>query len=307
MVVLEAAGEPGQRRVDVDQLSALMDLLADARPIALYAADRYALQVSIGAASPADALRTAVARWVESAMTIGLAPWELVRAEVISAPEHERDMQGDVAALPSPSAPVRSGPAEGDDLLRLALADPLTDLATPELFRHHLTQVLAADEATHVLLRWDLDDFEQVRRRIGAAAADEVVREMAERLATVIRPGDMVTRLGADEFALGLARTPLPAAVAVAARILTAVEAGAPGVDPFLSLTASMGIALSCRGEGADALLARAGDALAEAKAAGKATWRLSYDADPRPTAAAPGCGAGGVRSGVGEGPDPAS
>jgi diguanylate cyclase (GGDEF)-like protein len=280
VVVLEAAGGGGAR-VEVEEVGALLEAVADARPVALYGADRYALQITVEASGAGEALTSAVARWVEATARVGLAPWELVRAEVISAGEHERDLEVHSGARPGREHGLtleHCAEPEGEDLLRQALTDPLTDLAGPELFRHHLAHVLAGDGNDHVVLRWHLDDFADLRDRLGSDAADAVVLAIAERLATMVRPSDVVGRLGPDEFALVLDRTPLVAAVAVAGRVMAGLDVAPLSPGDAASLTASMGIAVSRPGEGADALLSRAAEAMADATAAGKATWRLSCD-----------------------------
>jgi diguanylate cyclase (GGDEF)-like protein len=278
VVVLEAT-DHGAAPVGVEEVGALLEAVADICPVALYGHERYALQVTVAAAGPVEALSSAMARWAEGSARVGLPRWELVRSEVISAREHERDLKGHTSAPPASGAAAgreAGSQPEGEDLLHQALADPLTNLAEPELFCHHLAQVLAGGGDGHALLRWDLDDFGALRARLGPDGADAVVRAVAARVSAIVRPGDVVARLGPDEFALVLARTPLPAAVAVAGRLMAGLEGDLLGPGDDLSLTASMGIALSRPGEGPDAMLARAGAALAEARAAGQGTWRLS-------------------------------
>ena len=74
----------------------------------------------------------------------------------------------------------------------------------------------------------DLDGFKEINDTRGHAAGDSVLRQIAQRLQSVVRPMDSVARLGGDEFVVLLpALANLGDAVAVATRIATEIESPA--------------------------------------------------------------------------------
>ena len=88
-------------------------------------------------------------------------------------------------------------------LAHLAYHDPLTGLPNRAMFNEHLELVLARARRTGsgaAVLFIDLDDFKLVNDSFGHSAGDELLRQVAERLGSVTRAGDLVARQGGDEF-----------------------------------------------------------------------------------------------------------
>ena len=89
---------------------------------------------------------------------------------------------------------------ELDRAIALATRDPLTDLPNRSLFDEQLEQRLTSPGLTAVLLI-DLDRFKEVNDTLGHALGDELLIEVARRIAPQFPTPDMVARLGGDEFA----------------------------------------------------------------------------------------------------------
>lgn len=83
--------------------------------------------------------------------------------------------------------------------------DALTGLPNRAAFEEDLTLALAGLHArgeTFAVLFCDIDRFKRINDSLGHPAGDQVLRELARRLRSVIRPTDRVARLGGDEFAV---------------------------------------------------------------------------------------------------------
>jgi diguanylate cyclase (GGDEF)-like protein/PAS domain S-box-containing protein len=128
--------------------------------------------------------------------------------------------------------------------------DGLTGLPNRTLFDDRLELTLASarrDSRAFALLYLDLDLFKPVNDRMGHAAGDEVLREVAARIRSVVRESDTVARMGGDEFAVILPRIQgHEEAQAVAGKIVQALalpfEVGSP--QQSVRIGSSFGIAI---------------------------------------------------------------
>ncbi|MFM0331698.1 putative bifunctional diguanylate cyclase/phosphodiesterase [Paraburkholderia strydomiana] len=93
------------------------------------------------------------------------------------------------------------------DLEYLASTDPLTDLPNRRAFYDELKMRLHKASAANkrvALMMVDLDNFKTVNDTLGHGAGDELLKQVAEALRNVVRPHDLVSRIGGDEFAIVL-------------------------------------------------------------------------------------------------------
>ena len=149
------------------------------------------------------------------------------------------------------------------DRLRLAMIDPLTGLHNR---RYGLARMQAIAEAAQTsgaifaVLVADIDQFKSVNDRFGHAVGDAVLVQVAERLRQNLRAGDLLARIGGEEFLIAL-----------------------PDIAPFdigqgraLPVTLSIGLAISEGGcapahlDSVTEIVDRADRALMRSKAAGR-------------------------------------
>ncbi|MBJ7332632.1 MAG: GGDEF domain-containing protein [Solirubrobacteraceae bacterium] len=130
---------------------------------------------------------------------------------------------------------------------RRARDEAVRDALTGTLNRNALEARLA-DEHRHDSRRAetisvivaDLDGFKTVNDTYGHDAGDDVLRAVATTLHDAIRAGDLLYRLGGDEFLVVLPVTPTSEAVALAERLRAMVEAEPPAGH---GITLSLGVA----------------------------------------------------------------
>jgi diguanylate cyclase (GGDEF)-like protein/PAS domain S-box-containing protein len=162
-----------------------------------------------------------------------------------------------------------------DQLEHQATHDPLTGLANRTLFDELLVRAAyRADRSGRpvAVLYLDLDGFKDVNDVFGHPSGDRVLSETSRRLEAVVRPGDMVARMGGDEFVVLCEHLSEPSdAETIATRIVQAVGKPIPLAAGVATVTASVGIALGEPGETAASLIGRADEAMYRMKQGGKA------------------------------------
>ena len=187
--------------------------------------------------------------------------------------------------------------AAEDEIRNLAFYDSLTRLPNRRLMLDRLRQALTSSARRSrygALMLFDLDDFKTLNDTLGHDVGDQLLVEVASRMASCIREGDTVARLGGDEFVVILQDLDAEAVAATQAESV-AVKIQAAVNQPYLldlslaggdlkphthSCTSSIGIALFCdQSLSVEELMKRADTAMYQAKAAGRNTLRF-FDPD---------------------------
>lgn len=162
-------------------------------------------------------------------------------------------------------------------LAALSVTDPLTGLANRRGFEAQAHAAIAACRRRGqplALLAFDLDRFKRINDGWGHAAGDLVLAGAARAMAGQLRAGDVLGRLGGEEFAALLPATTVDEAVTLAERLRQAVRAEVPhpaGGD--VATTVSIGVVALGAGEVAETLkaaLAASDTALYAAKEKGR-------------------------------------
>ncbi|MCX7177753.1 MAG: sensor domain-containing diguanylate cyclase [Proteobacteria bacterium] len=209
----------------------------------------------------------------------GLSISEIVPPRVTLVPRHASELGGGVVWYGLMHDVTRREQTAAE-LLDKANHDSLTGLANRRLLDDRLTHALerAARQQTQVaVIMIDLDHFKEVNDTLGHVAGDDLLREVAERIRSLVRSADTVARVGGDEFVVlmeGVASVEL--AEAVAAKILVQLSRQVQLGRDVRQIGASLGIAVyPDDGRCAEELLQAADTAMYEAKAAGRNCFRL--------------------------------
>ncbi|WP_243405142.1 diguanylate cyclase [Pelagivirga sediminicola] len=175
------------------------------------------------------------------------------------------------------------------DGLRAAMIDPLTGLYNRRFAMPFLRDLaLAPDDRTRdfAVMVADLDHFKRINDRFGHAAGDRVLCHVADLLGAGVREGDLVARIGGEEFLIIMPGACGDEARRTADRLCRRI-AGAgimlKGECGPVPVTISIGVAMGrsghteqTAGPSLDTLLEQADGALYRAKARGRNTVTIS-------------------------------
>lgn len=160
----------------------------------------------------------------------------------------------------------------------LAETDPLTGLANRRCAMGELDRLVLrarSNEEPLSLIVFDIDHFKQVNDNFGHPVGDAAIRQIAQIANEQAREGDLVGRIGGEEFVWVVPGADAHFAHLVAERLRLAISlGGAPEAVP--SITVSIGIATIKSDDTGLSLFARADAALYDAKGAGRNRVRLA-------------------------------
>jgi len=168
----------------------------------------------------------------------------------------------------------------------MAYHDALTQLPNRWMFEQKLKQTLEMyanrenDTNKQVVVMFlDLDRFKVINDSFGHEVGDELLRMAATRLSEVVRPGDLVSRIGGDEFTVLLVDIDVNDAAYIAGRIIRAIEQPFDLDNREARVSTSVGIAVfPDHGSDFVSLMRHADSAMYAAKDAGRNGYEF-YDA----------------------------
>jgi diguanylate cyclase (GGDEF)-like protein len=164
-----------------------------------------------------------------------------------------------------------------EQLVLLATRDFLTGAGNRRHFDDKLLELVNTKQRTESpasILLLDLDNFKKVNDVHGHAVGDEILKRITEMIDLRIRVADSLFRIGGEEFVVLLDELDLKSATHLAEQLRTLVEANE--LIPKLPVTISLGVAEFNPGETRESWLARADDALYQAKREGRNTSRTA-------------------------------
>jgi diguanylate cyclase (GGDEF)-like protein/PAS domain S-box-containing protein len=179
--------------------------------------------------------------------------------------------------------------AAGQRIESLSSTDALTGLFNRRQMCATLADGLRAAKrrsGTLALLLLDLDRFKQINDSLGQEMGDRVLLDCAERLKGCLRQGDVVARMGGDQFALLVHEVDHRGAESAARRIIDAISQPCSLDGLQFTLTASVGVAMyPADADTGEQLLRHAESAMQRAKQGGRACFRFHqarHDAELR-------------------------
>lgn len=183
-----------------------------------------------------------------------------------------RDVSEEYSFVEAMTRQNEAAQARAEEATRLANTDPLTGLANrrramAELDRAIITARKSSQPLSIVV--FDIDRFKEINDSYGHQIGDKVLGVVSRIAEQQARDGDLVARIGGEEFIWLIQGADPERAAEAAERLRLAIEAGTISA-PVPAVTVSMGQATLEKGETSLMLFARTDDALYTAKRSGR-------------------------------------
>jgi diguanylate cyclase (GGDEF)-like protein/PAS domain S-box-containing protein len=197
--------------------------------------------------------------------------WVLCRGVVV------RKADGQASRIAGSQTDITDRTAVQDQLRHRSLHDTLTELPNRALFQELLTKMLDRSkrhpDRPFAVLFLDIDRFKVVNDSLGHIVGDKLIVSAAKRLQSTLREGDVIARMGGDEFTLLVRDLSSDSQATLVAQRLNDALTQPFAIDGHeVFVTASIGISLSVTGYTRPEDMMRDADtAMYRAKALGKA------------------------------------
>ncbi|WP_126785243.1 sensor domain-containing diguanylate cyclase [Idiomarina seosinensis] len=189
--------------------------------------------------------------------------------------EEQAEMQSDGVTLIGAVRDISEQKALELKLREMVATDEMTGLYNRRFFSEEVEKSLlhaSRHKEPLSLLMLDIDHFKTVNDNYGHPAGDSVIKAISDTLQHETRSGDSVSRIGGEEFAIMLPKTPFEDAFRVAEKLRANIEQQSIKIstDTEIAVTITIGVAAAVNGDTWTKLLSRADKALYRGKGSGR-------------------------------------
>ena len=187
-----------------------------------------------------------------------------------------RDKDGNIVKFISTGKDITESKIYEDRIYRLAYYDTLTGLPNRNLFMERLSEILKSRHKPFGIAIMDLDRLKFLNETYSPYVGDEVLKEIASRISSILDSDSLAARLGSDEFALLIAQDTEEAITLFLEELLQEISRPIKLGEEDVVITASIGVSKYPEdGEEASTLMKNAELALIQAKELGRNNYQF--------------------------------